>query len=375
MINKGQVGKSMMNVEILLINSLKINIGKVQEITDGFLIDKEYISIFCLTETKENCANYQELGLTMYDKQRVGRQNQDKGGGLIIGHLTDERIKLEKLNTESDDILVVEGEIHKEKIRIVLIYFNCGKLAVGRRYNENRKIQEEVERYMQVEEGVKLIVLGDLNARLRILEPGIETDINGRMVEEWVAEKGLQHLNRSEKCVGTYTFGKPGGRRSAVDHILINEELQADFKGMRVDENGEELNISDHNLVRCWFRIGRTKATKWGTSKTETRVWYTQNPKALEEMEKDLENRVRGPMSFKGMMAIISVTQEKHLKKSKKIQIGEKEKEEVLAAPWMDRKGRSMIRLRRIKNRAWRRARKKNAPQRIQQLLKRKYES
>ena len=92
-------------------------------------------------------------------------------------------------------------------------------------------------------------------------------------------------------------------------------------------------------------------------------------------MEKDLEKRMRGPMSFKGMMAIILVTQEKHLKKSKKIQIGAKEKEEVLTAPWMDRKGRSMIRLRRIKNRAWRRARKKNAPQRVQQLLKRKYKS
>ena len=83
----------------------------------------------------------------------------------------------------------MEGEIHKEKVRMILIYFNCGKLAVGRRYNENRMIQEEVERYMQVEEGVKLIVLGDLNARLRILEPGIETDINGRMIETWVVEK------------------------------------------------------------------------------------------------------------------------------------------------------------------------------------------
>merc|ERR1711888_426257 len=97
------VEKSMINTEILLINSLKISIGKLQEITYGFLIDKEYVSIFCLTETKENCANYQELGLTIYDKQRAGRQNQDKGGGLMIGHLTDERIKLEKLNTESDD--------------------------------------------------------------------------------------------------------------------------------------------------------------------------------------------------------------------------------------------------------------------------------
>merc|ERR1711888_87854 len=110
-----KVEKSMMSVEILLINSLKISIGKIQEITDGFLIDKEYVSIFCLTEMKENCANYQELGLTIYDKQRAGRKNQDKGGGLIIGHLTDERIKLESINTESDDILVVEGEINKEK--------------------------------------------------------------------------------------------------------------------------------------------------------------------------------------------------------------------------------------------------------------------
>ena len=120
------VEKSTMNTEILLINSLKINIGKLQEITDGFLINKSYTSIFCLTETKVNCANHQELGLTIYDKQRAGRPNQDKGGGLMIGHLTDEKIKLEKINTKSDDILVVEGEIHKEKIRIILIYFTAG---------------------------------------------------------------------------------------------------------------------------------------------------------------------------------------------------------------------------------------------------------
>ena len=62
------VGEEEMNLEILLINSLKINIGKIQEITDGFLVEKEYISIFCLTETKENCANFQKQGITLYDK-------------------------------------------------------------------------------------------------------------------------------------------------------------------------------------------------------------------------------------------------------------------------------------------------------------------
>ena len=40
----------------------------------------------------------------------------------------------------------------------------------------------------------------------------------------------------------------------------------------------------------------------------------------------------------------------------------------------MDRKGKRLIELRRVKNRTWRRARKKNAPQRELRLLKRKYE-
>ena len=40
----------------------------------------------------------------------------------------------------------------------------------------------------------------------------------------------------------------------------------------------------------------------------------------------------------------------------------------------MDRRGIMLIRLRKIKNRTWRRARKKNAPQREQRVLKRKYE-
>ena len=41
-------------------------------------------------------------------------------------------------------------------------------------------------------------------------------------------------------------------------------------------------------------------------------------------MEKDLEKRTKGPLSFKGMMAIVKVTQERHLKRSKKIKIGKK---------------------------------------------------
>ena len=81
-------------------------------------------------------------------------------------------------------------------------------------------------------------------------------------------------------------------------------------------------------------------------------------------MEKELEERTRGPISFSGMMNNIELAQEKHLKKTRKIKIGLKRKKQVLSAVWMDKQGQIMIKMRKIKSRAWRYARKKNAPER-----------
>ena len=73
-------------------------------------------------------------------------------------------------------------------------------------------------------------------------------------------------------------------------------------------------------------------------------------------------------------MGIVIIAQEKHLKRTRSILIGKKGNEEILSAPWMDRKGRMLIKLRSFKNRAWRHSRKRNAPEREQRVLKRKYE-
>ena len=63
------------------------------------------------------------------------------------------------------------------------------------------------------------------------------------------------HLNKSELCEGTYTYGRPGKPKSAIDHVIVNTKMGDCFKGMRVDKNAEELNISDHNLIRSWFKV------------------------------------------------------------------------------------------------------------------------
>ena len=44
----------------------------------------------------------------------------------------------------------------------------------GPNYKANREIQKEIEKFMIVDPGVKLICLGDFNGRLKTLEPKIE---------------------------------------------------------------------------------------------------------------------------------------------------------------------------------------------------------
>ena len=74
-----------------------------------------------------------------------------------------------------------------------------------------------------------------------------------------------------------------GKKECYIDHVIINSRLNEQFKGITIDENGEEINISDHNLVRTWFKIGREKAEDWKKPEMEYRKWYTLEQDALEK--------------------------------------------------------------------------------------------
>ena len=53
------------------------------------------------------------IGIKIITKHR--KKGEKKGGGLAIGHLDDERIKLEEVKVDSSDILIVEGTVHRKK--------------------------------------------------------------------------------------------------------------------------------------------------------------------------------------------------------------------------------------------------------------------
>ena len=82
------------DLEVLLLNTLKITAIRVQEDTDKNLINKPYISIFCFTEIKVDSIDFIPIGLKLFTKHR-GRK--EKKGGLAIGHLMDSKIKLEEI--------------------------------------------------------------------------------------------------------------------------------------------------------------------------------------------------------------------------------------------------------------------------------------
>ena len=120
----------------------------------------------------------------------------------MIGYLDDKNTKLEEIKVEHSDVLALEGTMRGCKIRIILSYFDSNKNKTGKDFERNRKIQKIIEKLLEVKPDVALVCLGDINGRLRKLEPHIDTDSNGHMIEEWTIKYNLNHQNQSEKCIG-----------------------------------------------------------------------------------------------------------------------------------------------------------------------------
>ena len=170
-----------------------------------------------------------------------------------------------------------------------------------------------------------VICLGDFNARMTILEPNIRySDTNGQMIEKWTLTNGMHHLNQQPTCNGVYTFGKSEKARSAIDHVLVNDVMIEKFKGMDIDEEKIQLDISDHNLIRAWFSIGKERNEKWKKKEYEIKTYYKKDEESLKNMEKDLMSGIKGKISFNTLMDKVEIAQDRNLKEQKRIKIGKK---------------------------------------------------
>merc|ERR1711895_68382 len=285
------------------------------------MTDKDYTTIFCMTETKVEGHEFQPEGEKIFSKHRGKRDK--KGGGLALGYDKKAEIKLEEINTNSNDILAVEGKVNSTRCRIVLCYFDCTKQLVGDDYERNRTIQNKVENLMRVDPNTALLVLGDMNGRLVELEPTIRSDANGEMVKSWTDKGDLYLLNAQDTCIGRYTFETQNGR-SVIDHMLVNEYMLGRHISMWIDEDKTMLDISDHNLVRAWFKLGNDN---YGVKKKDPRrriTWISRNPVNIQKCVENFKAKIGKKQAFGNCMNKLKESVDHTMKKSKIQKLGSK---------------------------------------------------
>ena len=79
---------------------------------------------------------------------------------------------------------------------------------------------------------------------------------------------------------------------------------------MDIDQDRVITDISDHSLVRTWFRI-RREERKWRKLEYKMIEWYKKNINSLTKMEKCLESMIRQRSGFNRTMNMIKISQEK----------------------------------------------------------------
>merc|ERR1711874_444362 len=93
----------------------------------------------------------------------------------------------------------------------------------------------------------------------------------------------------------------------------------------------------------------------------------------MKEFEKDLLPKLGKKASFDGLMRIIKTSQNRVLRKKKRIRIGRKENKKVTAAEWVDIELIENIKLRSKLSRRWRISMKQEKPKEVLELYEKEY--
>ena len=144
--------------------------------------------------------------------------------------------------------------------------------------------------------------------------------------------------------------------------MLVNDRMFEEFRGMHIDEEKELLNISDHCLVRAWFKMGTKLKTNWKKTQMKEIQWVKKDEESLKKFETAFLPKIGKSTSFEGFMKKVKTTQDIVLKKRKRIKVGKRGKQKVTAAEWVDMELIDNINIRSKLSRRWSLARKQRKP-------------
>ena len=303
-----------------------------------------------LTETQKTMDNIR-MGenVVSHSAMRDKKSKEKKGGGLMLIHRKNKRINFEKVENKNKNLMEMEGECFGLKLRVILVYFDSDKTKEGGQ-TRNKALKTEIEKAMEKakDNDEAILVLGDFNGHIGILGHQKENQ-HGKIVLKWIEEDGLTLLNLDEKCEGIYTWSR-GDQKSVIDYALVNRKMYNHFVEMKIDENKEEFDESDHHLISIKFKFQKTgekRKNKW-----IKREYFTTDKKALKIYREKLEQYWRNNKieTINEMdKSIMKIANETLLRIYKRKQSDDDEKKEE--KPWMNDKIRNEMKKKREINR------------------------
>ena len=217
--------KKILGVRLLNINGFRKD--KYAYIENLFFGKENEVNIVCLIETMHKYDKI-KLGSGLKSFSTMRGKDGKKGGGIMVLIPDMEEIKLHKKENKCTELLDLEGEIFGIGIKIIVVYFDANK---GKDGNEaNKEIRAEVEKLIETNKKEGLIVLGDFNGHLTLLD-GRKEDINGKMLGKWIEDYSMVMLNMDEKCKGVYTFSR-GDSKTTIDYVMVNKRMYSMFENM-----------------------------------------------------------------------------------------------------------------------------------------------
>ena len=257
------------SVNIRLLNVRGLTLDKWVEMQNKYYINNPEANILCLTETHHKTERFQyNEGLNRID---VMREISDKGGGGIQ-LVTKKRdgLTFKKIENKNPDFLELEGKLLGIETKMIIVYMDSDKGKEG--IERNTVIRKAVEERIINNEKKGLMILGDFNGHLSLLENRKE-DMNGKMVLEWMEEFGLTLLNATKKCKGVFTRIERG-QKSAIDLVLVNKEIYGICENMEIDEEKREVQFSDHNMITLTMKNDKEKGVKMKKGKWIEKTYY-----------------------------------------------------------------------------------------------------
>lgn len=171
---------------------------------------------------------------------------------------------------------------------------------------------------------------------------------NGDRVLNWLENYNLVLLNGDTKCTGEITW-ESRGMTSAIDFVLVNQNMYSTFIHMNIDEKKYNYDLSDHNLLSIELQLGEKMCIY--SDRVKEIEYMKINEEALQKYVSEMEMKVMSENieKMETLESYIKEISEKHMKKEVKRRIcqGNKIKIEPI---WMTSEIRKQISKRRKYN-------------------------